>query len=369
MSSDVTELQSNGAGVRASLSLLNIQKGFNPRANTEPSDSLITSVKKHGVQNPVHVRTDPDKPGKYIIVDGERRLKAAKKAGKKDIPVVPAGELDDAEALILSLISNEDQESLSPYEKAKAIQRILKSEFDDGEGGITTPSEKDVAQALGVSVRTIRETLKVLDSDNEALRRAAAEDDLTKKIPVRVAARLADLPKSSQKKLLKKLQGLSTKDGLALIRKEEELLKATRRGRKPRKTPIARDAHARLEMLYYLVMARLDRDPHDERALAHLEAIWIVQGVKEVTELYDGNAKVAKRLAKITEVRASLKRLEEERMAQENKTQSKKKATKKKVSKKKAVSKKATKRKASKKKLVKRKSGKKKASKKGKRGK
>ena len=99
-----------------------------PRRYFDPEklEQLTISVKKLGILEPLLVRLLH--PGEYELVAGERRYRAAQKAGLTEIPVV-VRELTDEEALQLSLIENLQREDLNPVEETEAILQLLATQL------------------------------------------------------------------------------------------------------------------------------------------------------------------------------------------------------------------------------------------------
>ena len=95
-----------------------------PRKNfdEEKLKELAENISEHGVLQPILVR--PLGNGSYRIVAGERRWRAARIAGLKDVPVV-IREFDDAQAAQIALIENIQREDLDPVEEAKAFRRLM----------------------------------------------------------------------------------------------------------------------------------------------------------------------------------------------------------------------------------------------------
>jgi len=91
-------------------------------------DDLAASIKERGVIQPVIVRPHPEKTGRYQLVAGERRWRAAQRARLHEIPAL-VRELADREVMALALIENLQREDLNPIEEARAYQRLA-----DGEG-------------------------------------------------------------------------------------------------------------------------------------------------------------------------------------------------------------------------------------------
>jgi ParB family chromosome partitioning protein len=116
----------------------------------EALESLATSLTKRGVIQPVLVR--PVAGGRYQIMAGERRWRAAQKAGLKEIPVVIRKAAED-EAFELSLIENLQREDLNPMEAAEAYHRLM-----DEHGH----SQEQLAAAVGKSRPAVANTLRLI---------------------------------------------------------------------------------------------------------------------------------------------------------------------------------------------------------------
>ncbi len=85
---------------------------------------LATSIKEKGIIEPVIVRTDGKK---YILISGERRVRAAKLAGLKKVPVVIKDGLSPRQIREIQLIENLQREDITPIERAEAIRDYLSS--------------------------------------------------------------------------------------------------------------------------------------------------------------------------------------------------------------------------------------------------
>ena len=123
-----------------------------PRKTFDPGslDELARSLKATGMIQPVVVRRAPG--GRWQLIAGERRWRAAAQAGLEQIPAV-VREATDVESLELALVENLLREDLNPLEEAEAYQRIL-TEF-----GWT---QEDVAQRVGKDRSTIANSLRLL---------------------------------------------------------------------------------------------------------------------------------------------------------------------------------------------------------------
>jgi ParB family transcriptional regulator, chromosome partitioning protein len=100
--------------------------------NSEKMAQLAQSVKEHGILEPLLVRPLPT--GKYELVAGERRLRAARTAKLLEVPIV-VRELDDHQALQVALLENLQREDLNPVEETEGILQLLTLALN------TTPDE------------------------------------------------------------------------------------------------------------------------------------------------------------------------------------------------------------------------------------
>lgn len=98
----------------------------NPRKYFDDSDlgELAESIKQRGIIQPILVRMIPDMPDAYEIIAGERRWRAAQRAGLHEVPVVIA-EIDDRTSLEYAIIENVQRSDLNPMEEASGYQRLM----------------------------------------------------------------------------------------------------------------------------------------------------------------------------------------------------------------------------------------------------
>ncbi|MFH0830781.1 MAG: ParB/RepB/Spo0J family partition protein, partial [Parcubacteria group bacterium] len=127
-------------------------------------EELAGSIREHGVLEPLIV-SPTRQSGHYVLVAGERRLRAAELAGLKRVPVV-VRQTDDLEKLEFALIENIQRQDLNPLEQAKALRRLLR-EFN--------LSQEQVARKLGQARPTIANCLRLLDLAAEVQRALLAE--------------------------------------------------------------------------------------------------------------------------------------------------------------------------------------------------
>jgi ParB family chromosome partitioning protein len=113
-------------------------------------DELVASIKEHGIIQPLIVRKRGDQ---YEIIAGERRWRAAQKAGLLEAPVI-AREASDQDVLELALIENLQREDLNPIEEARAFARLAR-EFN--------LRQEDIAQKVGKSRASVANSMRLLD--------------------------------------------------------------------------------------------------------------------------------------------------------------------------------------------------------------
>lgn len=120
----------------------------------EEMHGLVESIKKHGILQPIIVR--PTSEG-YMLIAGERRWRAAKQIGLKEIPAV-VRQTDELNNLEIALIENIQREDLNPIEKAGGFQKLI-NKF-----GLT---QEQVAKAMGKDRSSITNYIRLLDLPQE----------------------------------------------------------------------------------------------------------------------------------------------------------------------------------------------------------
>jgi ParB family transcriptional regulator, chromosome partitioning protein len=120
-------------------------------------EDLSDSVRQHGILQPLAVT--PMGGGKYELIAGERRLRAAKMIGLPAVPVF-IKETEGSEKLVLALIENIQREDLNPIEEARAYRRLT----DDF--GLT---QEDVAKEVGKARSTVANMMRLLELPEEIL--------------------------------------------------------------------------------------------------------------------------------------------------------------------------------------------------------
>ena len=126
----------------------------NPRRHFGDAEltDLSQSIREHGVVQPVVVRSSPTQQGRYEIIAGERRWRAAQRAGLIEIPVI-VREVNDRTALELAIIENVQRADLNAVEEALGYQQLI-----DDHGY----SQADLGQVIGKSRSHVANTLRLL---------------------------------------------------------------------------------------------------------------------------------------------------------------------------------------------------------------
>ena len=127
---------------------------FQPRTffDEEALNDLSASIKSRGILQPILVRPKSKKESGWQIIAGERRWRAAQKAGFHEIPVL-IHEIEDSEVAIIALLENIQREDLSPLEEAGAFKKLIE------DFGLT---QEKLSKALGCSRVYITNMLRLL---------------------------------------------------------------------------------------------------------------------------------------------------------------------------------------------------------------
>jgi len=115
-------------------------------------EDLATSIKQHGIIQPLIVIA-AEGVDRYTLIAGERRLRAAKLAGLKDVPAI-VRTASQQEQLEFAIIENVQREDLNPIERARAYQSLA-DQF--------SLTHEDIAQRVGKSRATVTNTLRLLN--------------------------------------------------------------------------------------------------------------------------------------------------------------------------------------------------------------
>ena len=144
------------SGASKDLTLVSVNKitssPYQPRREFDETklEELASSIKSHGLLQPVVIRVRPD--GAYELIAGERRLRASSLAGLDEIPAIVEN-VSDKDASTFALIENLQREDLNPLEEASGYHR-LQEEF-----GLT---QDDLAKLVGKSRSTVANSIRLL---------------------------------------------------------------------------------------------------------------------------------------------------------------------------------------------------------------
>lgn len=137
--------------------------------DTEKLQELAESIKQYGVISPILVRA-AKLPGRYTVISGERRYRAANLAGLATIPaVVSQGEDAQDRTLAMQLVENLQRDDLVPYERALAIGALRDAH---------SLSVRDISERLNISKSAVQRSLDVLGLPDDllnALKEGASE--------------------------------------------------------------------------------------------------------------------------------------------------------------------------------------------------
>lgn len=176
------------------------REAFDPEALAE----LASSIRAQGVVQPIIVRALAE--GRYQIVAGERRWRAAGLAGLAEVPVL-VRDIPDQSALALALIENIQRENLSPLEEARALVRLT------GEFGLT---HQQAADAVGRSRPAVSNLLRLLELDPQVQELVQGRG-----LEMGHARALLALPATLQREAAQQIQlrGLSVRETESLVKR------------------------------------------------------------------------------------------------------------------------------------------------------
>lgn len=230
-----------------------IQRGrYQPRRDMDPAalQELADSIRQQGIMQPVVVR--PVQEGRYELIAGERRWRAAQLAELDRMPAI-VREVPDEAAIAMALIENIQRENLNPIEEAFALQR-LQDEF-----GLT---QAEVAEAVGKSRTTITNLLRLIGL-SEDVRIMLEHGDLE----MGHGRAMLSLPPEQQLQVARQVvaKSLSVRQTEALVRR----IQSETPGKKPRKGAVDPNIRALQDDLAERLGARVSID-HGQRGKGKL---------------------------------------------------------------------------------------------------
>ncbi len=168
-----------------------------PRATLGDLSDLMSSIKAHGILEPLLVRRRSDTPNGYELVSGERRFHAALQVGLQEVPCIELTVTDQG-ALEIALIENLQRKDLTPLEEADGFRALVEKY------GYT---HEQVADAVGRSRVTVTETLRLLTLPPSVLERCRHADITAKGL-------LLELAKATSEKMMHALLDALERDGI-----------------------------------------------------------------------------------------------------------------------------------------------------------
>ena len=196
-------------------------------------DELATSIRNHGIIQPLVVRERPDGGGFYLIA-GERRWRASQRAGLTEVPVV-AQRVSPRDAFERALVENLQRADLNAIEEAESYSRLVSSEF-----GYT---QEQVAERVGKDRTTVANSLRLLKLPGPV--REMVEDNKLSMGHARALLGLEDADQivTAARKVL--AESLSVRATEALVRKLRDPAPAPK-STKAQKSASVRDLENRL---------------------------------------------------------------------------------------------------------------------------
>lgn len=190
-------------------------------------DELADSIREKGVLQPILVRPAPTAPGEYQIVAGERRWRAAQKAGLREIPIL-VRELNDAETLEIAILENVQREDLNAMEEAEGYRTLINT-YDR--------TQDMVAKVVGKSRSHIANAIRLL-SLPASIQALVSEGKLSAG-HARALVGAAD-PEGLARRAIE--QGLNVRDTEALARKAAGRAEPSTKAGKPGRPVGGKDA-------------------------------------------------------------------------------------------------------------------------------
>ncbi len=230
--------EESGTGQRNLLRLpidrLRPMAGGQPRTSFDEArlEELVASIREHGVLQPLLVRSVP---GGYEIIAGERRWRAAQRAGLLDVPVIVRERTGADEAFELALVENLQRDDLNPIEAAHGYRRLM-DEF-----GYT---QERLGKRVGKDRSTLANALRLLKLPERVqqltARGALSEGHARALLAVDEASRLIELAERIVR------EGLSVRQAEVLAKRAKGAGGKPAKA-KPRESPAVRDLLERLQ--------------------------------------------------------------------------------------------------------------------------
>lgn len=218
-----------------------------PRKNFDKSalETLAASIKEHGVIQPILVK--PGANGVFVIIAGERRWRAAKLAGLKELPCI-VSDYSEKEVMEVALIENLQREDLNPIEEAEGYKKLMESFSLTQEEVSARVGKSRSAVANAIRLNQLSDTIKKMVSDG--------------KISPGHARAILSLEKESDRLILaEKIE----KDGLS-VRQAETAAAAMSKNNRPKKSV---SADKNLEVYFRNLADTLSRKLETKVSIKH----------------------------------------------------------------------------------------------------
>jgi ParB family chromosome partitioning protein len=212
------------------------RKKFNPEALEELADS----IREHGIISPLVV-VSTDQTDRFVLIAGERRLRAAKLAGLKEVPAI-VRTATEQEQLEFAIIENVQREDLNAIERARAYQSLIDS---------FSLTHDDIARRVGKNRVTVTNTLRLLNLP--ATIQKALQDDLISEGHARVLLSLASVRLMETALDSIQTQGLNVRQTEILVNRLNNKVPAKPSSILP--TPAERDLENRLRTFFHTKVA------------------------------------------------------------------------------------------------------------------
>jgi len=180
-----------------------------PRTKLQEAElnELADSIREHGLIQPLVVTQHPD--GGYQLIAGERRWRAARRAGLTEVPVI-VKDVAPQQMLELALVENIQRADLNPLEEAFAYQHLV-DDFD--------LSQTEVARRVGKSRPAVVNVMRLLGA-SEAVKAALLEEEITEGHGRALLGLAKDVQASALQIVLQK--GLTVRETEALVKRRRE---------------------------------------------------------------------------------------------------------------------------------------------------
>lgn len=188
--------------VEAMIPTVNNPRYFN--GESEKYKELLDSVQSVGVTTPIVVRDHPTEKGKYEILAGERRYRAAKEAGLVGIPCLFHVSITNAEAFEITYLENYGREDLTPFEEGRAVMMLLEVFDDDVEA---------VAAKMGRTPLWIRSRAKLCNLSSKFSKALTDSKSPIAWMTILQLETIARYPHPIQNDIIEKSTGWEFRDG------------------------------------------------------------------------------------------------------------------------------------------------------------